>query len=203
MRITTMSSIDIKAVAQSIQAYRQLGVENHPDPDLSENLRKGLPSPRQYLVEAIQRDYPDITFEQYDKAARLVLAQATDSIDINNVVTSLKVHFERGLEGEQLAERIRSDFPGISSADYVKAAESAWAQILASGELQIKRIDDLKYSVWFVSGGYVVREWEGDEHWEAAFQAMIAHGKYNGVKVFDQVTGETLLARRVVGMEAA
>jgi hypothetical protein len=125
------------------------------------------------------------------------------SIDINNVVASLAVHFDRGLEGEQLAERIRSDFPGISSAEYVKAAETAWAQIVASGEIHIKRVDDLKYSVWFVSGGYVVREWEGDEHWEAAFQATIAHGKYNGVKVFDQVTGETLLARRVVGMEAA
>jgi hypothetical protein len=74
---------------------------------------------------------------------------------------------------------------------------------LASGEIQVKRIDDLKYSVWFVSGGYAVREWEGDEHWEAAFNATIAHGKYKGVKVFDQVTGETLLARRVVGMEAA
>jgi hypothetical protein len=74
---------------------------------------------------------------------------------------------------------------------------------LASGEIQIKRINDLKYSVWFVSGGYAVREWEGDEHWEAAFEAMIAHCKYNGVKVFDQVTGETMLAKRVVGMEAA
>jgi hypothetical protein len=125
------------------------------------------------------------------------------AIDINNVVASLKVHFERGLEGEDLASRIRSDFPGVSSAEYVKAAEIAWTQIVASGEIQIKRIDDLKYSVWFVSGGYVVREWEGDEHWEAAFRATIAHGKYKGVKVFDQVTGETLLARRVVGMEAA
>jgi hypothetical protein len=125
------------------------------------------------------------------------------SIDINSVAASLKVHFERGLEGGDLASRIRSDFPGISSIDYVKAAETAWNEILASGEIQVKRIDDLKYSVWFVSGGYAVREWEGDEHWEAAFNATIAHGKYKGVKVFDQVTGETLLARRVVGMEAA
>jgi hypothetical protein len=119
------------------------------------------------------------------------------TIDIKAVANSIRVHFERGLEGEQLAERIRSDFPGIASADYVKAAEIAWAQILASGEIQIKRIDDLKYSVWFVSGGYVAREWEGDEHWEAAFQATIAHGKYKGVQVFDQITGETLLAKRV------
>src|ERR1035437_976234 len=112
------------------------------------------------------------------------------AIDINNVVASLKVHFERGLEGDDLASRIRSDFPGISSAEYVKAAETAWTQIVANGEIQIKRIHDLKYSVWFVSGGYVLREWEGDERWEAAFQATIAHGKYKGVKVFDQVTGE-------------
>jgi hypothetical protein len=124
------------------------------------------------------------------------------TIDIKTVINSIKVHFERGLEGEDLASRIRSNFPGISSADYVTAAETAWAQILASGEIQIKRINDLKYSVWFVSGGYVLREWEGDEHWEAAFQATIAHGKYKGVRVFDHVTGETLLAKRVVGMEA-
>jgi hypothetical protein len=42
--------------------------------------------------------------------------------DIKTVIASLKVHFERGLEGEQLAERTRSDFPAIASADYVKAA---------------------------------------------------------------------------------
>jgi hypothetical protein len=119
------------------------------------------------------------------------------SIDINSVIVSVRFHFETGLEGEQLAERIRGDFPGIASADYVKAAEIAWAQILASGEIQIKRFNDLEYSVWLVSGGYVVREWQGDEHWEAAFQATIAHGKYKGVQVFDQVTGETLLAKRV------
>jgi hypothetical protein len=130
-----MSAIDIKAVADSIRAYRNLGVENHPDPDLSENLRKGLPSPRQYLTDAIQRDYPSITFEQYDEAARLALAQAADAVDINKVVISLKVHFERGLEGEELASRIRRDFPGISSADYVKAADTAWAQILAGGAI--------------------------------------------------------------------
>jgi hypothetical protein len=124
------------------------------------------------------------------------------TIDIKAVTNSIQVHFERGLEGEQLAERIRSDFPGVASAEYVKAAEIAWAQILARGEIQIKRINDLKYSVWFVSGGYVVREWQGDEHWEAAFQATIAHGKYKGVKVFDQVTGETLLAGRA-NVEAA
>jgi hypothetical protein len=113
--------------------------------------------------------------------------------DTKTVVNSLKVHFERGLEGEQLAERIRRDFPGISSADYVKAAETAWAQILAAGELQIKRIDDSKYSVWFVSGGYTVREWQGDEHWEAALFAIgFADKKYRGAKVFDQVTGELL-----------
>ena len=57
------------------------------------------------------------------------------SINIETVVASLSVHFARGLEGEDLAERIRRDFPGISSADYVKAAEIAWAQILAGGAI--------------------------------------------------------------------
>jgi hypothetical protein len=119
------------------------------------------------------------------------------SATIENVVASLRVHFERGLEGEQLAERIRNDFPGISSAEYVKAAETAWALILASGELQIKRSDDSKYSVWFISGGYAVREWEGDEHWEAAlFAHGFAQGKYKGAKALDQVTGEVLFAKR-------
>ena len=116
------------------------------------------------------------------------------SINIEIVVASLKVHFERGLDGEDLASRIKSDFPGISSADYVKAAEAAWAQILASGELQIKRIDDSKYSVWFISGGYAVREWEGDEHWEAALFASRFSRKYPGARVIDRVTGEVLLA---------
>jgi hypothetical protein len=116
------------------------------------------------------------------------------SINIETVVASLRVHFERGLEGEDLASRIRGDFPGISSADYVKAAETAWAQILASGELQIKRVDDSKYSVWFVSGGYAVREWEGDEHWEAALFASGFSSKYPGARVIDRVTGEVLLA---------
>jgi hypothetical protein len=126
-----------------------------------------------------------------------------NTIDIKTIIASLKVHFVRGLEGDDLASRIESDFPGISPADYVQAAETAWTEIVASGEIQIKRINDSKYSVWFVSGGYVVREWEGDEHWEAAFNATIAHGKYKGARVFDQVTGETLLVKRAASVEAA
>jgi hypothetical protein len=115
------------------------------------------------------------------------------SIDTETVVASLRVHFERGLEGDDLASRIRSDFPGITAADYVKAAETAWTQILAAGELQIHRVNDSKYSVWFVSGGYAARKWEGEEHWETALHAgMIRQRDYPSAAVVDQVTGETL-----------
>ncbi len=39
-----MSAFDVKAVAAAIQAYTHAGLENHPDPDLSENVHNELPS---------------------------------------------------------------------------------------------------------------------------------------------------------------
>ena len=115
--------------------------------------------------------------------------------NMESVVASIGVHFKRGLEGECLADRIRRDFPAISSTEYVEAAQAAWADICAAGELQVRRIDGAKYSVWYLlASGHTIRLWEGGEHWEAALFAVGYSEKYSGAKVVDHVTGEVLFA---------
>jgi hypothetical protein len=117
------------------------------------------------------------------------------TVHMESIVASIGVHFKRGLEGEDLADRIKRDFPAISSTEYVEAAQAAWAQMCTAGELQVRRIEGAKYSVWFsLASGHAIRLWEGDEHWEAALFAVSYSQKYSGAKVVDQVTGEVLLA---------
>lgn len=66
-----IKTIDIK----NIRAHSTRGIQNHPDPNLRQNPRNGTPSPRADIVEQIQRDFPGISFEQYNKDARMFLTE--------------------------------------------------------------------------------------------------------------------------------
>ncbi len=122
--------------------------------------------------------------------------QLGKAIDGASVAASLRVHFARGLRGDDLQCRIRRDFEGLTKDEYDQGALIAWPGIVADAQIQIRRDTEepSQYSIWFVLGDAASCEWQGEEHWEAAFQAgMIRERDYPGVAVVDQVTGETLL----------
>lgn len=171
-----MSAIDIKTVVNSIKVHVARGLEN-PE-----------------LTRRIQNDFPDISFEDYNRAARTAVADIeanTSNVDIKIIVKSIKAYFALGLKNNELADQIRHDFQGIRYEQYDRAANAAWDELIADGELQIKYAADAehpKFSVWFISGTFSCCEVECDAHWEAAFQAHVLNqGRYRGVAVTDKV----------------
>jgi len=112
-------------------------------------------------------------------------------------VIALGIPFAQAIENPDLVKKIQREFPGMT---FRRAAREAWAELVADGELEIRRhAESGKFGVWFLSGRYTECMWQGDEHRHAALQAIvIERQQFAGVQVVDRVPQPaiTLIHRR-------
>lgn len=104
---------------------------------------------------------------------------------IKSDVIALGIPFEQAAAAPVVVQKIQLEFPGMS---YRRIAREAWAEIVADGELEIRRSPESgQYSIWFLSGAYRQHMWEGNEHRQATSQAIIIERQqFAGVGVVDR-----------------